>query len=350
VSPRGVDDILARYPRRFQPLAEPEFLGGAGGLSGSSFWRFRAGDGLLVLRVWPSDGPIRSHLEQVHRWLALAVGLEFIPMPIPDRGGRTLQEHDGRFWELAHWLAGETDRSRPPAPGRLRSAFAALAALHQRLAAERRQGTSPGLSHRYQATVRMIRGGLDTLEQAVARANEPDEARLRDSAMGWVRLARVVAPRLLDPLREAAGRVVALQPCLRDARPEHFLFEGDRVSGLVDFGAMGIDCVAGDLARLVGEWLGSDPTSRAEALDAYERARPLDAAETALIGTFESASALLIGEHWIRWHYLEDRRFDDPQAATRGILRGLDLLERLAGRREPSRWITGSGTVDSGSG
>ena len=46
-------------------------------------------------------------------------------------------------------------------------------------------------------------------------------------ALRWLGLARARLPRLLDPIREAAGRVVPLQPCLRDARPEHFLFEGD---------------------------------------------------------------------------------------------------------------------------
>ena len=49
-----------------------------------------------------------------------------------------------------------------------------------------------------------------------------------------------------------------LQPCLRDARPEHFLFDGDQLSGLVDFGAMAVDSVVGDLARLIGEWLDDD--------------------------------------------------------------------------------------------
>ncbi len=331
MSVRGIDEILARYPPRYHPLAEPEFLGGAGGLSGARFWRYRAGDGLLVLRAWPSDGPIRAHLEQVHRWLALTVGLGLIPGPIPDRGGRTLQEYDGRFWELTRWLPGEPDRSCPPASGRLRSAFAALAALHERLAAERREGSSTGLVHRYQSTVHLIQGGLDTLEQAVARAGEPDEAQCRDTAMRWVGLARIVAPRLVEPLRESAGRVTILQPCLRDARPEHFLFEGDRVSGLVDFGAMDVDCVAGDLSRLIVEWLDGDRSARSEALAAYESVRPLEVAEAALIGAFESSSALLIGEHWVRWHYLEGRRFDDPRAVTSGLVRGLQHLERLAG-------------------
>ncbi len=134
---------------------------------------------------------------------------------------------------------------------------------------------------------------------------------------------------LLDPLRLAAGRTIPLQPCLRDARPEHFLFEGDRVTGLVNFGAMGVDCVAGDLARLMGEWLEGDASARVEAMASYERIRPLGADEAAAIDAFASSSALLVGERWIRWHFIEGRRFDDPSAVAQGIARGLDHLERL---------------------
>ena len=50
--------------------------------------------------------------------LSMAAGLVFIPTPIPDRAGRTLQEHDGRFWELAPWMVGTIDPSRPPPAGR----------------------------------------------------------------------------------------------------------------------------------------------------------------------------------------------------------------------------------------
>jgi Ser/Thr protein kinase RdoA (MazF antagonist) len=340
VSAHAIDEVLASYPQRYQPVAEAESLGGAGGLSGARLWRYRSPEGVLVLRAWPPQGHGRAPLEQIHRWLSLAVGLGFIPAPIPDRAGRTLQEHDGRFWELAPWMAGTADPSRPPSPARLRSAFVALAALHQRLSTERRQGVSAGLGHRYHTVVQLLQGGLDALEQAIGLSSETGEAACRDAAVRWAALARIVAPRLREPLHKAAGRVVTLQPCLRDARPEHFLFEGDRLSGLVDFGAMGIDCVAGDLARLMGEWLDGDPTARSEALAAYEQVRPLDAAENALIGAFESSSALLIGEHWIRWHFVEGRRFDDPRAVTQGIARGVERLDRLAsqGQRGLPTW------------
>ena len=79
-----------------------------------------------------------------------------------------------------------------------------------------------------------------------------------------------------------------VQPCLRDARPEHFLFEGNRLSGLIDFGAMGFETVAADLARLLGEWLADYEPLRTEALAAYEQVRPLDPAEKALIAPFEA--------------------------------------------------------------
>ena len=146
----------------------------------------------------------------------------------------------------------------------------------------------------------------------------------------WLALARSVAPVLHEILRKASKSVLFLQPCLRDARPEHFLFEQDRLSGIVDFGAMGMECVAGDLARLIGDWLGGDPNSRAQALTAYERIRPLAPAETSLIPVFESSADLLIGERWLHWHLLEGRVFEDPQAVSKGLARGLKRLERLA--------------------
>jgi homoserine kinase type II len=327
---RGILDLLARYPLRVQPLDEPESLGGAGGLSGARLWRYRSGQGMLVLRGWPPDGPTRAHLEQVHHWLLQADGLGFVPTPIVDRSGGTLQEYEGRFWELTPWMTGSAEVARPPAPARVRAALAALAAFHQRLGPGRRAGASPGLAQRHAAVLNLLRGGLDELERAIRwyDAGQPNEA--LPMALRWLGLARAIAPHLVAPLRAAAGRVVPLQPCLRDARPEHLLFEDDHVTGLVDFGAMGVDCVAGDLARLMGEWLDDDRSARADALAAYERIRPLDAAEAALIDAFASSSALLIGEHWIRWHYIEGRRFDDPSATAHGVARGVAHLERLA--------------------
>src|SRR5206468_88816 len=115
--------------------------------------------------------------------------------------------------------------------------------------------------------------GFELLERALDRsAADPRRALARR----WLALARRLAPAVAALVRREAGRVVGLQPCLRDARPDHFLFEGERPTGLVDFGAMGRDSVAGDLARLLAEWVGPDPAARAEALASYAAIRPLD--------------------------------------------------------------------------
>jgi homoserine kinase type II len=117
---------------------------------------------------------------------------------------------------------------------------------------------------------------------------------------------------------------------LRDARPDHFLFSGDRLTGLVDFGAMGLESPAADLARLIGEWIGPDASARSAALDAYTDVRPLDASETQLIDVFADSAAWLGPARWVRWHFVDRRRFDDPDAGKVGLERALGrLLERL---------------------
>jgi homoserine kinase type II len=281
---------------------------------------------MLVLRLWPPHGPGPEHLERVHQWLRRAEGLGFIPTPITDEAGRTLQQVEGECWELSPWMPGAPDASRPPSPSRLRSAIAALAAFHLQLGAERRVDLSPGLGQRRETVSQLLASGFDALERAIRSSDDAN----RPVALRWLGLGQLVAPRLLGLLEEASRRAVVLQPCLRDARPDHFLFEGDRVTGLVDFGAMGIESVAGDLARLLGEWCDEGLIDRGEALAAYERIRPLDATEAGLINVFDASSNLLIGERWIRWQYVEGRRFDDPSESARGIAKGLARVERLA--------------------
>ena len=200
------------------------------------------------------------------------------------------------------------------------------------------EGLSPGLRRRFEAINKLELGGFETLERAIEPRRGLDLSNC-DAAMIWIRLARTAAPQVREPLRQASSRSVMLQPCLRDARPEHFLFEGDQLSGLVDFGAMAVDSVVGDLARLTGEWLNDDRAAYGLALQCYEEIRPLAPVETSLIGPFKSAMALLTGERWIRWHFIEERSFDDRLAVTRGIARSIEQLQSLAFKAHETRLI-----------
>jgi len=328
VSNPPFDKLFLDYPLHVRPLAGPERLGGAGGHSGSRLWRYRSAAGQFVLRAWPPFGPGRPHLERVHHWLSLTSDLGFTPVPIRDISGQSLRENAGRLWEIAPWLGGAPDFGIAPSSGHLRAAFAGLAALHLRLADRRCQGFSPGLIERHQTIRQLIDGGFDLLEDVCTNRRESG-CGPREHALLWIKLAQLLARDVENRLGSAVPRVVFLQPCLRDARPEHFLFECERLSGLVDFGAMGIETVAADLARLIGEWLEGDRSARRDALAAYESVRPLDPSESALIEVFEWSSAVLIGERWARWHYLENRTFDDPGAVARGLDKSSARLERL---------------------
>jgi homoserine kinase type II len=329
VAGQAFDEILAGYPARFQPDSPLESLGGAGGLSGARLWRYHSASGPMVLRAWPQDGPGREHLDRVHDWLSKTSVLGFTPVPVSDEAGQSLHEYEDRFWEITPLLPGTAYAASPPSPGRLQAAFAGLAALHRLLGDEQIEASSPGLKRRYETVLQLVGGGIDHLEVAVQRQNPAHSGDLKPENR-WLILARTVAPRLLHSLWKAATLVTRLQPCLRDARAEHFLFDGERLTGLVDFGAMGVDSVAGDLARLIGEWLDGDTQLRGQALAAYEQISPLKPAELVLIGVFESSADLLIGERWIRWHYIENRRFEDPGAVSSGLARGVKRLERLA--------------------
>jgi Ser/Thr protein kinase RdoA (MazF antagonist) len=316
--------VLAGFPAAARPLSAPEPLGNAGGASGARLWRYTSGWGDLVARAWPPGGPGPAELEQIHGWLAEARGLEFVPVPVAGLDGRTVRRRGGRLWDLSPWRPGVADGGRPPAPARLRAAFAALAAFHQVLARHGVRGPSPGLARRAREIEDLLGGGFEVLERALNRA--PDSDPRRGPARRWLDLARRRAPAVGAELRREAGREAVVQPCLRDARPDHFLFEGDRLTGLIDFGAMGRDAVAADLARLLSEWVGPDRAARAAALASYAAIRPLEAAEAALIGPCQRSAALLGAGRWVLWHFVEGRTFDDPSAVSRGLERGLGRL------------------------
>ncbi|MGE3818213.1 MAG: phosphotransferase enzyme family protein, partial [Isosphaeraceae bacterium] len=261
------ESILALYPARYRPIGALVGLGGGGGLSGSLLWRFESGQGPSLLRAWPNPGPDRARLEQIHAWLGQVADLGFVPYPFPGSDGRAIQEGGGRFWELVPWLEGSVDRTEPPNPSRVCDAFRALASVHRRWESESALGPSPGLVDRLQELEVLHSKGFTSIE---SRLRATDDALLREVAREWLDLAPAAVVPVRAMLREAITYQVPRQPCLRDVRPDHFLFLGDKLNGLIDFGAMGHESVAGDVSRLSVEWLERHAELRGLALDAYE--------------------------------------------------------------------------------
>lgn len=322
----AVRSVLAGYPAALAPRSRPVPLGGGGGLSGASLWRFSTLGGPMLLRAWPPETR-PERVATVHAWLAATRGMAWIAPPLADRQGRTFHESRGRVWEVAPWLPGKPDALRPPSAGRRRSALKALAELHRVLAGETHWGPSPNLIARRDELENWLLGDLDAIAARIDRLSADS---VLAAARRWIEAARSLAPRLLAELTGAASQTLALQPCLRDVRAEHLLFEGDRVSGLIDYGAMGIDSVATDLARLLTEWEIEEAPWNEEGLAAYGSVRPLTDAERRLIPVFARSTALLGGGHWVRWHVVEGRRFEPSGVVVAGLDRSVRALGRIA--------------------
>jgi Ser/Thr protein kinase RdoA (MazF antagonist) len=128
-------------------------------------------------------------------------------------------------------------------------------------------------------------------------------------------------------LLEATRTVeVPLQPCIRDVWHDHILFTGDRVTGLVDFDAMGSGSVAGDVARLLGSLAGDNASLWSIGLEAYGSLRPLSDVEQTLLTALDRSGVILAALNWVEWLYRERREF--PNAAA--VANRLDeLLPRL---------------------
>ena len=103
------------------------------------------------------------------------------------------------------------------------------------------------------------------------------------------------------------------QPCIRDIWHDHVLFQGDEVSGIVDFGALQSDHVACDISRLLGSLVGGDREDWTRGLAAYQVLRPLTADELMLVDAYDQSTVLLSGMNWIQWLAIEGRVFEDEE-------------------------------------
>jgi Ser/Thr protein kinase RdoA (MazF antagonist) len=172
----------------------------------------------------------------------------------------------------------------------------------------------------------------------------PESVRLQlaPRALRLMELFDRVATAALDRLRQDVAAAVPLQPCLRDVWHNHVLFTGDKVTGLIDYDAIRIDSVAGDLARLLGSFVEDDRPSWEFALAEYARVRPLSVSELRLTEVFDWSSIAISGTQWVRWLYLD--RIDFPKAAAiaermdHWIRRGERFPGGTSARAKGPRW------------
>lgn len=334
--------VLRQYPVA-TTVVRIEPLHGAGGFSGANLWRLHCGSAPFgyCLRQWPAGQPAPDRLRWIHGVLDQVVraGIQIVPAPLRTHSGASYVEYLDHLWEVSPWMPGVADYHQHPSPQRLCNAFVALGQFHVAAArsAAAEQARIPEVLAARSARIRewLARPRAAWLEKidAFSRGSEtvPSELASQLAAQAlevlthFQRLAPVLARQLA-----AWNQAVPIQPCIRDIWHDHVLFEGDRVSGLVDFGAMQLETVAGDVARLLGSLAGDSQSDREIGLNAYESVRTLSHAERQLVPLLDRTSSLLSPMNWIQWLCVERRTFDHPQSIAQRVEGFLARLRRLS--------------------
>jgi homoserine kinase type II len=325
--------VLDAYPGDLRPT-RVDALGSAGGFSGAMFWQVRTPSGLLCLRRWPADHPSAERLEfiQAVLWHVVREGFELVPLPLSTRLRKGYVCRGGHLWELAPWMPGKADFRQDPNVDKLEAAMVALAEFHRAAATfplpDPPSSPSPGIRDRLGRLRTLLSGELDGLAGAVVPGAWPE---LERRAERLFRLVPLGADRVLALLETCSQYRVSLQPCIRDVWHDHVLFEGDRVTGLIDFGSMATDNVAADVARLLGSMARDDDAGWEIGLEAYGSVRALSEHEISLAYAFDQTTVLMAGLTWVDWIYRQGKIFDDREAVLGRVDDILGRLEHLSG-------------------
>ena len=245
MSIESAHQVLSRYALNSPLQVTP--LGNAGGFSGAEFWQVNAGADPYILRRWPAQHPSLQQLHQIHRvlWHARVNDLDVVAYPIKTRTDETVVVSDGHLWELSEKKPGRADFLEHPSDERLRDALKLLARFHQSAA---QVNMDLGPSQTLQARVQFFRQvpqKIQSLRNAVGRPLTATLNMLRQCLFQtWDRGLSKQLPQLVEEMMSVETQVFPLQPVIRDVWHDHLLFSGERVTGLVDFGAMQMDTIA----------------------------------------------------------------------------------------------------------
>lgn len=302
------------------------FLGNAGGFSGAKLWKVDSAFGSFCLKAWPQHMPA-ERLRQAHHYMAIARGngLRFVPEIRQTHGNDSIQIHAGRVWDLTEWMPGRADFYGNPSIQRIQAACLALAQLHDVWSRHETQtGLCPAV-HRRLAALSEWQALLDT-NWRPNLANEGVDSLSPLAKRAWNLLLPAVSglPKLL---RRFADVSMPLHPCVCDIWHDHVLFDGDRISGVIDYGSMRIDSPATDLARLVGSLAGDDEALFAAGMSAYESIRGRATPDADLVRLLDISGWIIALTQWLRWLYHDNRHFDSRDRVA-------ERLEELVARLE----------------
>lgn len=314
VNRQSVRRILQQYGLQADTY-QIEALGNYGGFSGALIWKIVDPSGQrLCLRRWPVSHQAQR-TEFVHHVFRQAIRQGFdqqlLPLPLQTMDGADYVKIGSSLFELTRWLPGDASYWSAPSAEKLDSAATTLAKFHQSCRSApvsyRRSGLG-GILKRLEliddfnrVTVGRVRGELagNQIDDSICELAEP-------IIWHFEKLNQKIESQL-SGLREIDFQQ---QVCIKDIWHDHVLFSGDRVSGIVDFGAIGVDSIATDISRLFGSLFQNSQKDWQTAIEAYQSVRELLTEELELIEVYDRSTTMLAGMNWLKWIFVEKRKFE----------------------------------------
>ena len=124
---------------------------------------------------------------------------------------------------------------------------------------------------------------------------------------------------LLQALEHYAHFEMMLLPALSDIWSDHVFFEGDKVSGVIDFGAIKMDSACLDLARFLGSYGCHSDSVMKQGLEYYQLERVLGRNDVELVELYDRAYVVLAGIQWLIWLGPEQRVFKQMAIVNRHL-------------------------------
>jgi homoserine kinase type II len=246
-------------------LAKMKWHPVSGGFSSADVWRGE--DRLRIprfaLKRWPAE-TTSARLLKIHAWMNEGADLPFVPRVVTTLDGSTSVEDGKSLWDATNWLPGVP--RIPAGKTEVESACESVAKLHKVWFPYHETAVCPGVLRRIEVLSQWISN-----PHASFASLEPGLTHHIQRAWEVVKRTAPIALETLTPWRNVP---LHIQPCIRDLRGEHVLFEAGHVAGIVDYGAMDVDSPALDLARLLGDLAGENEGLFAHGLNKYREFQP----------------------------------------------------------------------------
>jgi len=262
-------------------------------------------------------------------------GFCLAPVPLRTLAGKTFFLNEDHLWELTPWMPGEASFHQQPSDEKLASAMTTLADFHRAAATYSFSGTgarvapSPGLLQRLEILQGLQQGELEHLWKGTRAAEASDLRELAFEMLEGIDRSLADVKKRIEAI---ASVPLPLQWCLRDVRHDHLLFTGEEVTGLIDFGAVAVDSVACDVARLVGSMVNDRVDDWEQALGAYDQRRQLSIDERRAVASFDAGGTICSASNWVRWLFVEGRSFPQVHALHAQLVWLRDRLASLSSR------------------